>query len=65
MPANPVLWNSMNAGSRRHVESTGINNAYDAGLIHGVLSQWMNWARKLSFARRPERQWQALSGRPD
>jgi len=51
MPANPVLWNLDERGvATVTLNRPEVNNAYDAGLIHGVLSQWMNSARKLSFA---------------
>jgi enoyl-CoA hydratase/carnithine racemase len=39
MPANPVLWNLDERGvATVTLNRPEVNNAYDAGLIHGVLA---------------------------
>src|SRR4030081_569928 len=47
MPANPVLWNLDERGvATVTLNRPEVNNAYDAGLIHGVLSAMDELSRK-------------------
>ncbi len=65
MSTNPVLWNLDERGvATVTLNRPEVNNAYDAGLIHGVLAAIEELSKKpLLRVRCPERQWQAFSGR--
>ena len=65
MSANPVLWDLDERGvATVTLNRPEVNNAYDAGLIGGVLAAMDDLGSKAFAARRrPEGQWQAFSGR--
>src|SRR5438093_3398041 len=64
MSANPVLWDLDARGvATVTLNRPEVNNAYDAGLIGGVLAAMDELGKKPSLRRGVERERQAFSGR--